>query len=93
MNQSEYWQMLKAKASEENRRDRLAEDDAPRLTVAELRAKYGGEKWGLKDAPRAPHEPAPSWDDVIAFMQANPSRLANLIKRADDQHPYEGEAS
>ena len=50
-----------------------------RLTVDELKAKYGGEKWGLSEPPRKPPEPAPSWAEVTRQMQDDPTRLQRLL--------------
>jgi hypothetical protein len=59
-----------------------------RLTIEELKAKYGGDNWGLKEPPRKQDNwRAPAWDKVTEAYAADPSRLARLIKAADDQHP------
>lgn len=57
-----------------------------RPTLDELKAKYGKD-WGLtslNDKPKKP-QPAPSWDEIIATYQADPSRLAALVKTEDTQ--------
>jgi hypothetical protein len=78
MNQAEYWEMLQTKAAEERRRDRLAEDTAPRLTVDELRAKHGD--WGKSEAaPPKPTWRAPDILIVAAEMRADPMRLQRLL--------------
>jgi len=60
-----------------------------RPTLEEMKAKYG-ENWGLGDVtkpgPKPPSQ-APSWDTITKAYSGDPSRLARLIKAADDQHP------
>jgi hypothetical protein len=53
-----------------------------RPTLAELKAKYG-ENWGLKslDREKKPAEPAPSWDLIAKFYQADPERIRRLVQR------------
>jgi hypothetical protein len=56
-----------------------------RPSLDELKAKYGKD-WGLTslEAPKSKPKPAPSWDEIIATYQADPSKLAALVKN-DDQ--------
>jgi hypothetical protein len=51
----------------------------PRPTLDEMHAKYGKD-WGLgrDEASVKTMEPAPSWDSVVAQMQADPSTLERL---------------
>ena len=68
-----------------NRRTKPAQIEGPpredRPTLEQLHAKYGKD-WGLKtlDEPPKPPKPAPMWDEIIATYQADPSRLARLLK-------------
>jgi hypothetical protein len=55
-------------------------DREARLSVDQLKAKYGGENWGLGDPPRSvPPTPAPSWDAVTDAYSDDPSRLQRLL--------------
>jgi hypothetical protein len=67
-----------AARAEQDRQDRLRELAAVRPTIEALKAKYG-DNWGLKEPPRKPPEPAPSWEKVTADMRADPSRLQRLL--------------
>lgn len=55
-----------------------------RPTLEQLHAKYGKD-WGMKtfDKPPKSPKPAPTWDEIIAMYQAEPSRLASLVKIDD----------
>jgi hypothetical protein len=52
-----------------------------RPTLDELKARYGKD-WGLTslDAKPKKPQPAPSWKEITAMYQAEPSRLAALVK-------------
>jgi hypothetical protein len=56
-----------------------------RPTYDELKEKYG-ENFGLKpvEAPKKEKFKPPSWDQIICRYQADPTRLAKLIKAAND---------
>ena len=53
-----------------------------RPTLEELKAKYGP-NWGIEqDKPKPKNvKPAPSWNEIAEFYQANPGRLTRLIER------------
>lgn len=55
-----------------------------RPSLEELKAKHG-ENWGLKSLNERPIEskPAPSWDEITAIYQADPTRLARLVPVED----------
>lgn len=62
-----------------------------RPTIEQLKEKYG-ENYGLAPEPESKPEPAPSWDQIIARYQADPSRLERLVKKADDYSEDRGDA-
>jgi hypothetical protein len=50
-------------------------------TLEEMHAKYGGKHWGIDQGDTRTgtlSKPAPTWDKVVAHMQADPSILARL---------------
>lgn len=69
-------EQLETREQDENRREE-------RLTLAELKAKYGP-NWGLNVEPSfatRPAKKAPSWDQIIAHYQFDPGRIESLLKR------------
>lgn len=51
-----------------------------RLTREEMKAKYGGDSWGLDTGERVGtvRKPAPSWDTIVDQYQNDPSCMARL---------------
>ena len=59
----------------------LPEPDENRLTLEQLKEKYGP-NWGLSSLDeRRDATPAPSWDQIVDIYRADPSRTARLMRR------------
>jgi hypothetical protein len=73
----------------EARAEANAEQES-RLSVDQLKERYGGANWGLSQPERQQPVPAPSWGDVVRTYQADPARFERLFHKDGEQV---GEAS